>query len=366
MHLTIGKTVFLKELNILQGVVEKKSTIPILSNLLLEAIGEELWIKGTDLDVSISTRCESEIKQEGAICVQAKKLFEIIRSLPEAEIEIKCGGNDQVSLVCERSRFKMLGLPRDNFPEIKSFDGTSWPIPSDLMRTFISRTIFAITTEESRYALNGAKFELSEKGIRMVATDGHRLSFIEKQSNFGDGRLDVLIPKKTLAELSRLCMETSEDVEVGNADNHLFFRVGKRLLVSRTLTGQFPNYELVLPKENNNRVVIENSRVAAAIRRVALMADDRSHAIKFNVCDGQINITSQSSEMGEAVESLPVEYAGPSITAGFNAQYLLDFFNVVQDGDVVFEFKDGNSQTQIKSNNNSDYDLRYIVMPMRL
>jgi len=366
MHFTIGKTAFLKELNMLQGVVEKKSTIPILSNLLLESAGGELWIKGTDLDVSISTHCEAEIKQEGAICVQAKKLFEIVRSLPDADIEIKLGPNDQVSIICERSRFKMPGLPKDSFPEIKTFGGSFCPIPSDLIRTFISRTIFAITTEESRYALNGAKMELSANGIRMVATDGHRLSFIEKQSNFEDSRLDVLIPKKTLTELSRLCGEASDAVEIGNGDNHLFFRVGKRLLASRTLTGQFPNYELVLPKDNNNRIVVENSRVSSAIKRVALMADDRSHAIKFDVSDGQINITSQSSEIGEAGESLPVEYSGPPITAGFNAQYLLDFFSVIQDGEVIFEFKDGNSQAQIKSNDSSEYDLRYIIMPMRL
>lgn len=366
MHLTIGKTAFLKELNILQGVVEKKSTIPILSNLLLEAADGELRIMGTDLDVSISTRCDAEIRQEGAICVQAKKLFEIVRSLPDADIDIKRDEKDQVSLVCERSRFKMLGLPKDNFPEIKTFDGTFWPISSDIIRMFISRTIFAITTEESRYALNGAKIELSGKEIRMVATDGHRLSFIEKHSDFGAAQLNVLIPKKTLTELSRLCAEADDIVEIGDGGNHIFFRVGKRLLASRTLTGQFPNYELVLPRENNNRVVVENLRVASAIRRVALMADDRSHAIKFDVGDGQINITSQSAEMGEAGESLPVEYSGPSITAGFNAQYLLDFFSVIQDGEVVFEFKDGNSQAQIRPNNDSEYDLRYIVMPMRL
>jgi DNA polymerase-3 subunit beta len=366
MHIIIGKSDFLKELNVLQGVVEKKSTIPILSNLLLETDDGELWIKGTDLDVSISTRCSAEIKQKGSVCVQAKKLFEIVRSLPDAEIEIKRGDNDQVTLVCERSRFKMPGLPKDNFPDIKTFDGTFWVFPSEMIRTFINRTIFAITTEESRYSLNGAKMELSGNGVRMVATDGHRLSFIEKQGDFGDARLDVLIPKKTLTELSRLCAETGEAVEVGSNDNHLFFKVGKRLLVSRTLTGQFPNYELVLPKENNNRVVAENSRVASAIKRVALMADDRSHAIKFDVNDGQINITSQSAEMGEAGESLPVEYSGPAITAGFNAQYLLDFFSAIQEGDVVFEFKDGNSQAQLKSGSDAEYDLRYIVMPMRL
>jgi DNA polymerase-3 subunit beta len=366
MHLIIGKTSFLKELNILQGVVEKKSTIPILSNLLLEAQNGELWIKGTDLDVSISTRCEAEIKQGGAVCIQAKKLFEIIRSLPEAEVEIKTGENDQVSLVCERSRFKMPGLPKDNYPEIKEFGGDYAPIPSDIIRTFISRTIFAITNEESRYALNGAKLELSEKGIRMVATDGHRLSFIEKSLDSGNLQLDVLIPKKTLNELSKLSAETGEAIEVGYEGNHLFFRAERRLLTSRTLTGQFPNYELVLPKENIHKVAVESARIASAIRRVALMADERSHAIKLDLNDGQINITSQSSEMGEAVESLPVEYSGPAMNAGFNAQYLLDFFSVHQEGEVSLEFKDGNSQVQMTPKNDTEYVFRYIVMPMRL
>jgi DNA polymerase-3 subunit beta len=286
--------------------------------------------------------------------------------LPDAEIEIKRGENDQVNLVCERSRFKLLGLSKDNFPEIKEFDGPFTPLPSDLVRTFIARTIFAITNEESRYALNGAKMEFSAKGIRMVATDGHRLSFIEKQSDFGDIRLDVLVPKKTLAELSRVCAETDESVEVGHRDNHLYFRVGRRLLTSRTLNGQFPNYELVLPKDNNNKVIVESLRVASAVRRVALMADERSHAIRFDVSNGQINITSQSSEMGEADDSLLVEYSGPAITAGFNAQYLLDFFSVVQEGEVVLEFKDGNSQAQLRSKGNDEYDFRYVIMPMRL
>jgi DNA polymerase III subunit beta len=366
MHFVVGKPSFLKELNLIQGVVEKKSTIPILSNLLLETGDGELWIKGTDLDVSISTRCEADIRQPGSICIQAKKLFEIVRSLPEAEIEIKCGDNDQVTLVCERSRFKMIGLAKDSFPEIRQFEGPYVAIPSELVRTFINRTIFAITNEESRYALNGAKFEISAAGIRMVATDGHRLSFIEKQTPFENVTFDALIPRKTLAELAKLCAETGDAVEFGHDENHLFFKVGRRLLVSRTLSGQFPNYELVLPKDNNNRVVVESNRIASAIRRVALMADERSHAIRLEAGEGQIQITSQSAEMGEAGDALSVDYAGPAIAAGYNAQYLLDFFTVIQEGKVAFEFKDGSTQTQLRSQDDLEFDYRYIVMPMRL
>lgn len=366
MHFTVSKSVLLKELNLIQGVVEKKSTIPILSNLLLEAKDGELSIKGTDLDVAISTICPIEAKKEGSICLQAKKLFEIVRSLPEAEIEFKQGDNDQIAIVCERSRFRMAGLPKDNFPEVPEFKGHFTSLPAETLRTMIARTQFAITAEESRYTLNGAKFEVHADKTRMVATDGHRLSFVEKSLNLGDASLDVLIPKKTLAELSRLSADTEETVEIGFNENHLFFRFGKRLLSSRTLSGQFPNYELVLPKGNDNRVAIPATQLAAALRRVALMADERSHTIRFDVTEGKVTISAPASESGEANEVLPVEYAGPDISAAFNAQYLLDFFGVIQEGDVLLEFKDSNSQTQLRSKDESDYDFRYIVMPMRL
>jgi DNA polymerase-3 subunit beta len=367
MHLQVSKTNFLKELNFIQGVVEKKNTIPILSSLLLESGEGSLTIKGTDLDVSITTSCEAEVSAGGSVCVQAKKLFEIIRALPESEIEIKCTENDQVNILCERSRFKMLGQPKANFPEIPEFKEVVGHWPTNLFRTFITRTIFAATNEESRYALNGAKFELSGEGLRMVATDGHRLSFVEKKGTFiEDSKIEAIIPKKTLTELVKLSSETEETVEFGKDENHLFFRFGKRLLVSRMLSGQFPNYEMVLPKENKNQFVIESQRIAAAVRRVALMADERSHVIKFEIGDGQLNITAQASDVGEAGETLPIDYSGENLSSGFNAQYVNDFFGVVNDGDVRFEFKDGNSQVQLRSLTDTDYDFRYVIMPMRL
>jgi len=370
MQLTINKQVLLKELNFIHGVVERKNTIPILSNLMIEAESNTLSIKGTDLDVSISAVCDAEVKGRGATCVQAKKLFEIVRALPDAEIEIKLGEQDQVSIVCERSRFKMPGLAKDNFPEIAEFKGDFVTLPADLLRSFIARTIFAITNEESRYALNGAKFELSGGVLRMVATDGHRLSFVEKKDALINGhkemKVDVIIPRKTLSELAKLCAETEESIEFGKDENHLFFKVGRRLLVSRLLNGQFPNYEMVLPKDNRNHVPIDCERVSGAIKRVALMADERSHAIRFDVGNGQINVTSQAADIGEAGETLPVDYNGETIVAGFNAQYLNEFFSVVQGGEVVFDFKDGNSQAQIRPQGEGEYDFRYIVMPMRL
>ncbi|QQS45339.1 MAG: DNA polymerase III subunit beta [Acidobacteriota bacterium] len=366
MQLIIGKTPLLKELNMIQGVVEKKSTIPILSNLLIEAAGGELSIKATDLDVSITTGCEAEIRAEGSICIQARKLLEIVRALPEADVEIKSGDKDQVTILCERSKFKMPGVGTDNFPNLPEFSDTFTSLPADLVRTFINRTSFAITSAESRYILNGAKFEITPESIRMIATDGHRLSFIEKQAGFGDEKMEFLIPKKTLAELGRLCAETEEPVEFGSDSNHLFFKVGRRLLTSRTLSGQFPNYDQVMPKENNQHITIESDRVASAVRRVSLMADERSHAIKFEISEGKIHITSNAADVGEAGETLSVDFAGPEFNVGFNAQYLLDFFSVVQDNEVIFDFKDGASQVQMRPKNEVDYNFKYIVMPMRL
>ena len=367
MHFSVSKSALLKELNLVQGVVERKNTIPILSHLLLESVAGGISIKGTDLDVSLTTQCEAEVKQTGAICLQAKKLFEIVRALPEAEIEFEISEQEQVKITCLKSRFKMVGLGKDNFPEVKTFDAPTVPLPASLLVTFISRTVFAITNEESRYALNGAKFEVSDEGVRMIATDGHRLSFIQKQDKFYEGeKIDVLIPRKTLNELARLSAESDGTVEFGKDDNHLYFKVGKRLLSSRMLTGQFPNYELVLPKGNDQRATTDANLVASALRRVALMADERSHSVKLEVGSNTLKVSSQAAEVGESHDEIAVDYSGPDITAGFNAQYLLDFFTVIQDGAVFFEFKDGNSQVQLRSGTENEYDFRYIVMPMRL
>jgi DNA polymerase-3 subunit beta len=367
MHFTVSKSALLKELNLVQGVVERKNTIPILSHLLLESVTGGISIKGTDLDVSLTTQCEAEVKAEGSICLQAKKLFEIVRSLPEAEIEIKVEDGEQVKISCLKSRFKMVGLGKDNFPEVKTLEADTVRLPASLLATFIGRTQFAITNEESRYALNGAKFEISDNGVRMIATDGHRLSFIEKQDKFYEGeKIDVLIPRKTLGELARLSAESEGTVEFAKDDNHLYFKVGKRLLSSRRLSGQFPNYELVLPKNNEHRAKVDANVIASAIRRVALMADERSHSVKFEATTNSLKISSQAAEVGESHDEIALDYSGPDITAGFNAQYLLDFFTVISDGEVYLEFKDGNSQVQLKSGTENEYDFRYIVMPMRI
>ena len=371
MEFSISKNALQRELGFVQGIVEKKNTIPVLSNILIESVGENtIRIIATDLDVTI--RCETEadnISVPGSICVQARKLFDIARLLPDAMVNFHKEDNDWVTVKCENFRSKVPGVSRDQFPEVPSFKSAPMKLSAEIFKSFIDRTIFAITQEESRYTLSGAKFILDKSGAKMVTTDGHRLAYIERR-DLGQiapqEALDALIPRKTLAELTKLTTNYEGEISLGADENHIYFEVGPRLLISRMLSGQFPNYEMVMPKGNDKSVMFDGSKLNQAIRRVALMADDRSHAIRFHLAPGHLQISSNNAEEGEARETVATEYTGDEAEIGFNAQYLQDFLNVVGDGQVAFEFKDGNSQAQLRPAAEADYDYKYVIMPMRL
>ena len=370
MEFSINRNALQKELGFVQGTVEKKNTIPVLSNILIESIGEgTLRVTGTDLDMTLRCETEAEIKTPGSMCVNARKLFEIARVLPEAPVSFRKEENNWVAVKCERSNFRIAGVERESFPEVPSFKTAPVKLPANVFKTLIDRTIFAITLEESRYTLSGAKFILNQTGARMVTTDGHRLAYIERrelgQHAPKDG-LDTMIPRKTLAELTKLTASYEGEIGLGADENHIYFEVGSRLLISRTLAGQFPNYEMVMPKNNDKSVEFDSSDLGQAIRRVALMADDRSHAIRFHLTPGSLHISSQTAEEGEARETLTTDYSGDETEIGFNAAYLQDFLNAVSDGKVVFEFRDSNSQAQLRPADDDGYEYKYVVMPMRL
>lgn len=370
MEFTISRNALQKELGFVQGIVEKKNTIPVLSNILIESTSESsIRLTGTDLDVTVRCVTDAEVKTPGALCVQARKLFDIARLLPDAPVHFRKDANNWANVKCERSNFRVAGVDRESFPEVPDFRSTRIKIPAEILKTFISRTIFAITLEESRYTLSGAKFMLDETGARMVTTDGHRLAYIER-TNLGDGsgeeKIDALIPRKTLAEIIKLTSGYDGEIGLGADENRVYFEVGTRLLVSRTLAGQFPNYEMVIPKNNDKSAVFECEALGQAIRRVALMADDRSRAIKMQLASGNLLISSQTAEEGEATESLATEYDSAETEIGFNAQYLQEFLSVMGDGHVAFEFKDSNSQAQLSPTEESEYKYKYVVMPMRL
>lgn len=371
MEFVVKKSLFQKELGFVQGVIEKKNTIPVLQNISITADGKDsIEIVATDLDLSIRCKCEAEVKQPGTMLVHARKLFDVVRSLPDSEIHLKKDDQSWAVLQCERSRFRIVGQPEDAFPAVPEFKPANISLSSEALRYLIEHTSFAVTQEESqRYALSGAQFVLSSTFGRMIATDGHRLAFVERK-NIAEGLKDeikVLVPKKTLAELSKMLSDVEEKQVLFERDeNHLFFQIGSRVLISRTLSGQFPNYELVMPKEINHSMHFEVDRILSAIKRVALMADEKGRGIKFHLSEGKAEITSQSSEVGEAKEILSVEYNGPTINVGFNSQYMIDFLQSVKETEIYLEFKDVQSQAQLRPKGETEYDYRYIVMPMRI
>src|SRR5215472_2302771 len=372
MEITISKSDLLKELTATQGVVERKTTIPILSNFLFEAGDDKLSITATDLDLSLRTACPAKVKKEGSCTVPARKLYDYVKLLGDGDISIKLLENHWVQIRSGRSNTKMVGMARANFPALPAFPTeSSIQIPSQVLRNLIAKTIFSISNEESRYTLNGALLVLKPESITMVATDGHRLAHIEHNNDKlpVSGELRVLVPKKAMAELSTLLsVSDTPAVEFAKDESTLFFRVGGRLLTSRQLTGQFPNFEAVLPRDNNKSVTVHCDELSAAIQRVAQFADERSNAIRMRVEKNELKVSSSNTETGESEDSIETSYTGEPLAIGFNSQYLLEFLKVVGSGDVRFEFKDAQSAGQLRPDEASDseYKYRYIVMPMRI
>jgi DNA polymerase-3 subunit beta len=372
MEISVSKSDLLKELTATQGVVERKTTIPILSNFLFEASGDRLAITATDLDLSLRTAAPAKVKKEGTCTVPARKLYDYVKLLGDGDISIKLLENHWVQIRSGRSNTKMVGMARANFPALPSFPTESAiQIPAQVLRNLIAKTIFAISNEESRYTLNGALLVLKPESITMVATDGHRLAHIEHSNDKlpVSGELRVLVPKKAMAELSTLLSVTdTPSVDFAKDESTLFFRVGGRLLTSRQLTGQFPNYEAVLPRDNNKSVTVHCDELSAAIQRVAQFADERSNAIRMRVEKNELKVSSSNTETGESEDSIETSYSGDPLAIGFNSQYLLEFLKVVGSGDVRFEFKDAQSAGQLRPDEASDseYKYRYVVMPMRI
>ncbi len=388
MEFVIKQSALKEELGFVQGIVEKKSTIPVLSNILIESIGEgTIRIVGTDLDVTIRCEASADILQAGSMCIQARKLFDIVRLLDNADVHFKKEDNEWVKLSCGKSNFRLAGVSRDQFPEVPEFRSTPLKLSAKVFNHFIQHTSFAITNEQSRFTLSGAKFMVGDGKVKMVTTDGHRLAFIETDAAI-DGEMDSLIPKKALTELTKISRDADGEVSFGEDPNHIYFEVGGRLLITRKLSGTFPNYEMVIPKGNDKTVTFDAEEMKSAIRRVSLMADERTRSVKLTIKSNEIEINSQAAEEGEAHESLQAEYNGEEVTLGFNSQYLQDFLGVIgssesestqeteADGETVrvkdnrlrlaFDFKDSNAQTLIRIANDSEYDYKYIVMPLRI
>jgi DNA polymerase III subunit beta len=371
MELVVRKTDLLRELQLFQGIVERKNTIPILANVLIEANGEEVKLLATDLEVGLRSRCAATVAKSGALTLPAKKLYEIIKALPETDVRIE-EDRSGVKVAADRFDSRMQTLPREDFPTLpEAAGGSRVTLPREVLKQMVAKTQFAITGEDTRYFLNGALFILKPDGMTLVATDGHRLALVSVPRQAATGRAEteeerVILPRKTLLELGRLVAEGEGDIGYERGENHLFFEVAGRLLISRMIDGQFPAFERVIPKSNDKRVEFDRDRLISAVRRVALLSNERSRAVKFAMDRNRVEIASSSPEFGEAKEVVVVDYTETPVTICFNAQYVLDFLAVVETDTVALEFKDEMSQAVMKPVGAEGYDYTYVIMPMRI
>ncbi|HVM32567.1 MAG TPA: DNA polymerase III subunit beta [bacterium] len=374
MKVVLNRSDLLKGISTVQSAVAAKNTMPILANVLLEARDKKLEFVATDLDMGIRCSVAAEVVEKGSITINAKKLSDIVRELPEASVDIEIDENQKMILVCQKSQFKVHGLPKDDFPilpEVKK--EKTFKIKGSLIQEMIHKTIFAVSTDETRYVLNGVYFQVENEKLKMVATDGHRLAYIHKKlDGKGDGKANVIIPTKTLNELSKVVSDMAKGkdekeetmVEVVTTENQIKFTVEGVEIVSRLIEGQFPNYEQVIPKESDKKIEVSTAELSAGTKRVAILTSEKSNSIRYQIKPGKISISSKTPDMGEAKEEIDANYKGEEISIAYNAKYVLDVLKNVGTDHVVVELTQPLSPGILKPKGDSDY--LCVIMPMRV
>lgn len=375
MDFEIDKREFLKGLGLMQSVAGRRTTLPILSHILLEWEKDSLCLTGTDLETGIREELTARIHQGGKASVSAKKLFEIVKELPEETIHIKKKENQWITIECRKSVFNLAGLDPEEFPSLPTYSDESFSqVSINLMKEMIEKTVFAASSEESRYHLNGILISQSKKAereiLRMVATDGHRLSLLDRESQMIRGiEKGIIIPKKGVLEIKKIMgdRDGAEEMKVYFDQTHGFFKMGKSLMVIRLIDGEFPEYEQVIPKGNDKRVLMEKGKMYASLRRVSTMASERVEGIKFSVKKNFVELSSYHQDFGDAKEEVEVSYEGPSLEIGFNARYLMEALSVMDMEDVVMELKDEGSPGILKPQSVTEPSNQLcIIMPMRI
>jgi len=340
MKFTITRDKLQEGLVAVAASVPSKTTLPVLANLLVEASKDGLKISGTDLDIAVSTTIPASVDQEGATTLPARKLVEIAKELPNAAIRVTSSGEQRVQIECGKSKFKLLGLARDEFPAFPTvkFEG-GWKVQARDLQKLIGHVAFAASTEESRPILNGVLWELRSDRMRMVATNGHRLARMDvPASATGGSQADLIVPPKALDQIRRL-FAGDEDIEIGKSDNHLGFRSTTTQVFTRLIEGPYPNYEQVIPRENDKSLTADKAALAAALRRMSIVASDQTHRIRMAFGNGACKLSVQTPDLGEAQEEIAVAYEGDGLEIGFNAAYLLEILKYMPTDEVRMTFK---------------------------
>ncbi len=370
MRIRIEKNTLFEGVQLVQNVVDKKNTIPVLSNILFETNVENSSVKlvATNLEVGMSTVLPTSEVTEGSITIPAQKLFEILRELPEAPLMLDIDDNHRITLECSKANFKLAGLPRTDFPELPAIPSQDMLVFQQLvLKDMIAKTAFAVSHDESRYALTGVLFSMSPQELSMVATDGHRLAVMKKPHNIeleGEQVKEVIIPLKAINEVKKLC-DTDEPISINLGESQIAFRKDQTMLVSRLIDAQFPDYRQVIPDESRFTVVTDKEQLNHAIRRVALLCSD-TRLIKFAVTAGQLTLSSNDPNLGEAEETISVEYTGEDIAIGFNARYVMDFLAVASGEKIHLGLNDSLSPGLFTSDAEEDAGFSCVIMPMRV
>ncbi|MFN8668200.1 MAG: DNA polymerase III subunit beta [Gemmatimonadaceae bacterium] len=366
MRLTISREKLQEALTAVAAAVPTKTTLPVLGNLLLETTEKGLRLSGTDLDIGVSTEVLADVESPGAITVPAKKLSEIVRELPPAPVKLAAAGEQRITLECGRSRFKLLGLPRDEFPAFPTVDfSRSWRVKSGDVQKLISHTAFAVSTEESRPILNGVLWEVREKETRMVATNGHRLAKMEIPYS-GSLTGDFIIPPKALEQVRRL-FPADEELEVARGENHLAFRSPFTAVFTRLIEGPYPNYDQVIPRDNNRVATIDKTALQSALKRMSVVASDQTHRVKLSFNLALLKFSVATPDLGEGQDELPIRYDGDPIDIGFNGMYLLEILRYMPTEEIKFTFKEPERAATLEPEGWQEPG-KYLclVMPLRL
>lgn len=372
MKLQIQRADLLGGLQKVQGVVERRNTMPVLSNVLLEARGGRIQIFATDLEIGIKTSHPAQITTEGAVALSARKFFEIIRELPEVPVRLSVEDNHRVRIAAGKSDFKVMGLAPHEFPTMPPIEtGALVPIERKVLAGLIKKTIFAVGDNDARYILNGLLVRLQGGGaaaIRLVGTDGHRLAVAERPlpsaPPLADAELAAIVPKKAALEIRKLVEESEKDAEIAISRNQLVFRAADVVLLARLMEGNYPNYQQVIPQENDKEVRLGRVELESALRRVSILSREKTNAVKIELAAGALILTATHPEMGEAREEIPVAYSSEPIVTGFNARYLLDVLGALEAETVLLQFKDALSPCVVREDGDKDY--LSVVMPMRV
>jgi DNA polymerase-3 subunit beta len=364
MKVVLDRDAFLKGLQMVQNIVEPRQTLPILANVLLETDGETIRLSATDLEVGARVTVPARVASKGSITISARKLAEIVKELPAATLTMKAGENAAVSIRCGGVSYRLVGLAPDDFPAVVPASPSAWlTLDAKVLRDMLSHTSFAVSHDETRYALNGVLFVIQPKEMRVVATDGHRLAIATKGLGQAAAPVTGIVPRKAVSEIQR-ALGAGEDVQLAITDNQFVLQMPNFVMTARLIEGQFPNYEAVIPKGHPGKLALSRPALVAALRRVSVMAEERNKPVKLTLSPASLKLSASSSELGEAEESLTVDYGGEEVTIAFNARYVLEALAPMEDDAVLFEFKDALSPGVVKSAEDGGY--RCVIMPMRI